>query len=290
MDSKLELVVSLLTAATVLAVGLEIDIRMIRSLKGQIFRIFGLLAGQMILIPALAVLITTVMPMPEGLKVVVLVLSVCPTGNIANFFTLLAGGNLVLSVLASACSCLMAPVFMPAMLWVFGKLMHQSLAGILPQGLLLIRVFLLTWAPLFVGAVIRNLRISGIAVFSSGLRKASAVGLLALCIFIFVTRFSDLTADLRSNIATSLVLIVAAILGALGVARLMNLPARDAVCYVTTFPARHLGLLAALLAAINRLDGLVFIVIYFASESLIMLTGVFAYRRLATGLGEVGQQ
>lgn len=278
MDSTLELIVSLLTAVSVLAVGLEIEFRSIRVLRTKRFQVFGLLAGQMLLVPVLAVMVVSIMPMPERLKLVVLVLSVCPTGSIANFFTLLSHGNLSLSVVASACSCLMAPIFMPGMLSIYGALLNKSLTDMTPPGLLMEKVLLLTWAPLFLGMVLRNLRIKWMTVFSTGLRKVSATSILGLCIFLFATRFGDIASDLRTNAIVSATLIVATILGALGMARLMRATERDAICYVTAFPARHLGLLAALLAALRRIDGLALVLVYFTLECAIMFIGVGAYR------------
>jgi len=94
----LEFVVSGLAAATLLAVGLELDVRKIPAVARRKFSLPGLLLGQTLLLPALAMFIVRMMPMPDSTKFVVLMLAACPTGNIANFFTLLARGDLALTV------------------------------------------------------------------------------------------------------------------------------------------------------------------------------------------------
>jgi bile acid:Na+ symporter, BASS family len=126
-----ELIISGLTAATMLAVGLELDTRRIPDIIQRRLPLPGLLLGQVLLLPAIAVLIVCVVPMPDSTKFVVLMLAACPTGNIANFFTLLARGNLALSVLASAISCLLAMVTMPVTFAIYRLLLGADFPFIL---------------------------------------------------------------------------------------------------------------------------------------------------------------
>ena len=59
----------------------------------------------------------------------------------------------------------------------------------------------------------------------------------------------------------------------------MRLPADDAISYMTSFPARHIGVLAAVtVTTLHRLDDLVFILVYFVLETLVILAVVGAYR------------
>ena len=201
--------------------------------------------------------------MPDSTKFVVLMLAACPTGNIANFFTLLARGDLALSVLASAISCLLAPISMPVTFAVYRALLGAGFPFMVPAGTLLIRIFALTWAPIFLGLALRSIHSRGMARFSTGLRHACALGTVVLCVFICVTRARQLTLDWKINLTVSAMLIVAALVAA-GIARALRLPADDAISYMTSFPARHIGVLAAVtVTTLHRLDDLVFILVYF---------------------------
>ena len=141
----------------------------------------------------------------------------------------------------------------------------------------LIRIFVLTWAPIFLGLALRSIRSRGMTRFSTGLRHACALGTVALCVFICVTRSGQLTVDWKTNVTVSAVLIVAALVGAAGIARALRLPTDDAISYMTSFPARHIGVLAAVaVTTLHRLDDLVFILVYFVLETSVILAVVGA--------------
>ena len=111
-----------------LAVGLELDTHRIPDIVRRKLPLPGLLLGQILLLPAIAVLIVRAVPMPDSTKFVVLMLAACPTGNIANFFTLLARGDLALSV-SGQCHFLFAGAHhdacdvrdLPSVCWAWGS-------------------------------------------------------------------------------------------------------------------------------------------------------------------------
>lgn len=279
MKLPLEMIISGLTAATMLAVGLELDIHRIPAVVRRKLPLPGLLAGQILLLPAIALLIVRLVPMPDSTKFVVLMLAACPTGNIANFFTLLAGADLALTVSASAISSLLAPVVMPMTFAVYRGMLGAGFPFVVPTGVLLTRIFVLTWAPIFLGLALRSVRSRGMAKFSTGLRHACALGTVALCVFICVSRARQLTVDWQTNMMVSTMLIVAALAAAAGIAMALRLPSDDVISYVTSFPARHIGVLAAIMVTtLHRLDDLVFILVYFVLETLVILSVVGAYR------------
>ena len=279
MTLPLELIISSLTAATMLAVGLELDIHKIPAIIRRKLPLPGLLLGQMLLIPTLAILIVRLVPVPDSTRFAVLMLAACPTGNIANLFTLLARGDLELTVSASAISCLLAPVVMPVTFTVYRGLLGAGFPFIVPAGTLLIRIFVLTWAPIVLGLTLRSIRSRGMARFSTGLRHACALGTVALCVFICVTRASQLTIGWKTNITISTMLILAALAGAAGIASALRLPADDAISYMTSVPARPIGVLAAVtVTTLPRHDDLVFVLVYFVLETGVIMAVVGAYR------------
>ena len=224
MRLPLEAIISGLTAVTMLAVGLELEIHRIPEVVRRKLPLPGLLLGQMLLLPALAIVIVRLVPMPESTKFVVLMLAACPTGNIANFFALLARGDLPLSVVASAVSCLLAPIVMPVTFAIYRQLLGGGFPFMVPADTLLVRIFVLTWAPIFLGVALRSIRSRGMARFSVGLRHACATGTVALCLFICVTRAGQLTTDWKINVTVSATLILTALTGAAGIARGLRLP------------------------------------------------------------------
>jgi predicted Na+-dependent transporter len=71
----LELLVSAPAAATMLAVGLELDVRSIPDIVRRKLPLLGPLVGQMLLLPGLAIVIVRILPMPEGTKFLLLACS-----------------------------------------------------------------------------------------------------------------------------------------------------------------------------------------------------------------------
>jgi bile acid:Na+ symporter, BASS family len=275
----LDAVIFGLTAATMLVVGLELEISKIPDLARRKLLLPGLLLSQMMLLPALGILVIHAVPMSETTKILVLMLSASPIGNIANFFTLLARGNLALSVSASACSCLLAPIVIPLTFALYGQLPGGAFPFMVPSGTLLARIFALTWAPILLGIGLRSIRSNNVARFSLLLQAACATGIVALCVFICVTRAGQLATDLKTNVTVSAMLILATLAGAAGMSRVLRLAARDAVCYMTAFPARNIGVLAVItVTTLHRFNDLVFILVYFVLETVVMLAVVAAYR------------
>jgi bile acid:Na+ symporter, BASS family len=275
----LDVVISVLTAATMLAVGLELDTRRIPEILPEKLPLPGLLLGQLLLLPALAMLVVWIVPMPESTRFVVLMLAACPTGNIANFFTLLARGDLALSVLASAISCLLAPVSMTLTFSIYRGLLGAGFPFTLPAGTLLIRIFALTWAPIFLGLALRSVRSRGMARFSTALRNACATGTVVLCVFICVTQARQLAIDWKTNVTVSAMLVLGALSLAMAISRALRLAVDDAISYATSLPARHIGVLAAVtVTTLHRFDNLVLILVYFVVEATVILAVVAAYR------------
>jgi bile acid:Na+ symporter, BASS family len=279
-DLTLDVVIFGLTAATMVAVGLELEVARIPDLARRKFLLPGMLLGQMLMLPALAILLVRIVPMPEETRLVLLMLAACPTGNVANFFTLLARGNLPLSVSASALSCLLAPIVMPLTFLLYGKLLGGAFPFLISPGTLLNKVLAITWAPIFLGIALRNMRSKHMARFSVLLRNVCSTGVVALCVFICVTRAGQLTTDLKSNLTVSSAFILMTLVAAITTAKTLCLPATYAICYATAFPARNLGVLAVVtVATLHRFDDLLFILVYFVLESLVIFGVVIAYRR-----------
>jgi bile acid:Na+ symporter, BASS family len=268
-----------LTAATMLVVGLELEISKIPALVRRKVLLPGLLLGQMLLLPALAIILVRIMPMPEETRIVVLILAACPIGNVANFFTLLARGNLALSVSGSACSCLLSPIVIPLTFALYDKVLGGAFPLLVPSGAVLGKIIALTWAPIVLGMVLRNIQSNHVARFSVLLQTACALGIVALCVFVCLTRAGQLTTDLKINVTVSSTLILAALAGAAVMTRVLRLAAADAACYMSAFPARNIGVLAAVvLVTLHHLDDLVLILVYFVLETLFLMAVAAAYR------------
>jgi len=80
----------------------------------------GVLA-HFIIMPALAVLLTHIIPMPPEVAAGVILVGCCPGGTSSNVMTYLARGDVALSVACTSVTTLAAPVVTPFLVWMFAS-------------------------------------------------------------------------------------------------------------------------------------------------------------------------
>lgn len=79
-----------LTVALMFSVGLELEARHFKELVRNKGTFLGALIGQMVVLPVIGILIVRAIPLPEYLRVGILLVAACPVGDIANFYTMMA--------------------------------------------------------------------------------------------------------------------------------------------------------------------------------------------------------
>lgn len=80
----------------------------------------GVLA-HFIIMPALAVLLTRIIPMPPEVAAGVILVGCCPGGTSSNVVTYLAKGDVALSVACTSVTTLAAPIVTPFLVWMFAS-------------------------------------------------------------------------------------------------------------------------------------------------------------------------
>jgi bile acid:Na+ symporter, BASS family len=105
--------------------GVALDIRWVHftQLANQKKAIATGLFAQIILLPALTLLLILVLPISSGMALGMLLVACCPGGNVSNFFTQLARGHVALSVTLTAISSLAAFVITPLSFFLWGSLL-----------------------------------------------------------------------------------------------------------------------------------------------------------------------
>jgi len=105
--------------------GVALDIRWshFTQLVGQKKAIVTGLFSQIILLPALTLLLISVLPISTGMALGMLLVACCPGGNVSNFFTQLARGHVALSVTLTAFSSLGAFFITPLSFFLWGSML-----------------------------------------------------------------------------------------------------------------------------------------------------------------------
>jgi bile acid:Na+ symporter, BASS family len=94
-------------------VALEIKAEHFSQLLNQKKAVATGLFSQIILLPLLTFLLVLVLPISKGMALGMILVAACPGGNVSNFFSLLAKGDVALSVTLTAFSSLLAFIITP---------------------------------------------------------------------------------------------------------------------------------------------------------------------------------
>ena len=103
-------------------VALEIKPEHFFQLRNNKKALFTGLISQYLLLPVLTVILIFILSPEPGIALGMLLVAACPGGNASNFFSLLAKGNLALSVTLTAFTSMFAFVITPLSFFVFSSL------------------------------------------------------------------------------------------------------------------------------------------------------------------------
>ena len=109
-------------------------------------------AGQFIIMPAIAFGLAKTFDLPADLAVGVILVGSCPGGTSSNVMTYLAKGNTALSVACTTISTLLSPILTPAIFYVLASQWLDINAGTMFMSVLQMVLF-----PIFLGLVVRAL-------------------------------------------------------------------------------------------------------------------------------------
>ena len=116
------------------------------------------LFGQIILLPIIAFALASVFHFTPLFYIGVVLIACCPGGSSSNVFSMLAKGNVALSILLTALSSIITLFTIPfimstAVTWI-GNTMNSEIH--LPMGNLLVQNILLMFVPILLGAFVRK--------------------------------------------------------------------------------------------------------------------------------------
>ena len=116
------------------------------------------LFGQIILLPIIAFVLASVFHFTPLFYIGVVLIACCPGGSSSNVFSMLAKGNVALSILLTALSSIITLFTIPfimstAVTWI-GNTMNSEIH--LPMGNLLVQNILLMFVPILLGAFVRK--------------------------------------------------------------------------------------------------------------------------------------
>jgi len=262
------------------AVGMDLEGQHFREVSRRKWVVVLTIACQMVVLPALGLLLIYFMRMPPHLSAGILLLAACPVGDIANLYTLLAQANVALSVTLNTLSCLLSVVTMAVIFKAYDLLMREHFVFAVPTPTLVVRLTLMVVLPVLSGMIIRRYKPAFVARYRKAVQNISIGGIAYLLVYTMLTQREQLARDWLQTAVAGAVFMVAAIFCGLAFSRLLRLTARDGVTVGIAFAVRNVGLaLAIAVTLLNRIEFAIFAAVYFIAEVPLLLGGVAVFRR-----------
>ena len=272
--------VLLVTLLLMVTVGMELEGRDFREVARRKAALFGALLLPAVLLPLLAFALARVLALPAHLMAGLLLLAACPVGDIANFYTLLARGNLALSVSVNTLSCLLSVATMALAFALYDHLLGQHFSFALPTPALVLRLTVMVALPVLAGMAVRRWRTAWVMHHGRRLRHLCVAGIAFLVAYVLLNRWTQVVADWRQTVLASLAFMVAALAIGLILARLLRPSATDSVTVGIVFAVRNVALaLAIALTTLKRIEFAEVAVVYFIVEVPLLLGVAEVHRR-----------
>ncbi|WP_406944579.1 bile acid:sodium symporter family protein [Halobacillus sp. SY10] len=130
---------------------------------------------QFTLMPLLAFLLVTILPVSTEVAVGVILVGCCPGGTSSNVMTYLSKGDTALSVSITAVSTLLAPLFTPLLVWVFASQWLPVSAGDLFASI--VKVVLI---PILLGLIVQAIFKNKVQATVKALPLVSVISIVAI--------------------------------------------------------------------------------------------------------------
>ncbi len=185
------------------------------------------LTGQLILLPAIALILAFSLNLPEVLLLGIVLIACCPGGSSSNVFTLLARGDVALSVAMTTVSTVVTMFTLPLILKAAITLSGLSFAEFdLPIGKLLVQNLVLMLLPISLGLVLRHLAPQAALKINAVLSKVAFRALVLLASIFFIEHYSDIVAYFKDLAAAVVALILLAVSMSSMLSRLFKLTSK----------------------------------------------------------------
>jgi len=285
MKAVLDLGILIINVLIMTTVGMALEGRQFRELGRQKSALALTLGAQLVFLPALALMLTRALRLPAHISAGILLLAACPVGDIANLYTLLARGEVALSVAANTISCLLSVVTMALVFEAYDHLLGAHFAFAVPTATIVLRLTLMVVVPVLAGMALRRFKPEFAARRARDLRNASLVGLGLLVAYVLAFRWEQVAADWRQTAFAGALFVMLAMIIGLAMGWRLRLGAGGVVTMGLMFAVRNVGLATVIaITLLNKVEYAVFAVVYFLTEVPLLLAVVAVYRSRKTPL------
>jgi bile acid:Na+ symporter, BASS family len=272
-------------------VGMELEARDFREVADRKRTLLGALLLPAILLPGLGLALARGLALPPHLAAGILLLAACPVGDIANFYTLLARGNIALCISVNTLSCLLSAVTMAVAFGLYERLLGPRYVFVLPTPALALRLTCMAALPVLLGMAARRWQPAWVTAHARALRKLCLLGIAFLLVYVLVNRWTQVVAEWRQTATIGLLFVVLALAIGFSLARLLRLRPCDSITVGILFAVRNVTLATAIAVTIlNRIEFAEVATVYFLAEVPLLLAVAWVYRRWWSPAPTMAQQ
>lgn len=179
------------------------------------------MVGQLIILPVLAFLIGWMLKLPPVYFMGLVLVACCPGGSSSNVFSMLAKGDVALSVTLTALSSIITLFTLPVIME-FVTTAVSDMSGVnieLPVGKLLVQNIVLLFVPLFAGSLFKHFCPKAATKVSKVLSKLAFPALMTLAAVFFLQYKNEIAENFASLGLSVAMLIILAMICSFGISK-----------------------------------------------------------------------
>lgn len=179
--------------------GTELDRKAFIGVAKAPLAVLAGLAGQILLLPAIAFAIGWALDLPAVYFMGLVLVACCPGGSSSNVFSMLAKGNVALSVTLTALSSIITLFTLPAIMAFTARFVsiNSGETIVLPVGKLIVQNIVLLFVPILLGVALRKVSPENAKKVNKALGKIAFPALMTLALVFFL----QYTNEIYENIA-----------------------------------------------------------------------------------------
>ena len=176
------------------------------------------LLGQLVFLPLIAFGVSMLFGLPPQYFIGLVLVACCPGGSSSNVFSLLARGNVALSVTLTAMSSVITLFTIPFIMGFVSSFVSEQagVSMVLPVGKLLVQNLVVFLVPMLAGLVLKHFAKDVAAKVNKGLSKVAFPALMLLALVFFLQYTEEIFANFAVlGVAAAMLIILALLCGSL---------------------------------------------------------------------------
>lgn len=198
--------------------GIGLDRNSFAELKKQPWSVLAGLFGQIVVLPAIAFALGIWLELPPVYFLGLMLVACSPGGSSSNAFSMLAGGNVALSVTLTACSSIITLFTLPLIMTFFASYIsvNSDVTVVLPVGKLIMQNIVLIFVPIILGILFRVAKADWAHAVEKVLKKCAFPALMLLALVFFLQYTKEIIANFTTlGLAAGLLILCAMLAGQL---------------------------------------------------------------------------